>query len=102
MAKNGYYCGGAAVVSGGAQSGLTCNNGGGGGVVVSRKRGREVEQQYYVPPSSAALLPIPGMVAAPAADVAASRFVESGMACTSGRAAAAAFGRAGVGGVSVN
>ncbi|KAF2911169.1 hypothetical protein DAI22_11g157600 [Oryza sativa Japonica Group] len=94
MAKNGYNCGGAAVVSGGAQSGLTCNNGGGGGVVVSTKRGREVEQQYYVPPSSAVLLPIPGMVAAPAADVAASRFVESGMACTSGRAAAAAFGDA--------
>uniref|UniRef100_A0A0E0MG39 RING-type domain-containing protein n=1 Tax=Oryza punctata TaxID=4537 RepID=A0A0E0MG39_ORYPU len=102
MAKNGYNC--AAVVSGGgAQSGLTCNNGGGGGggggVVVSRKRGREVEQQYV--PSSAALLPIPGMVKAvlpspsPAVDVAASRLVESGMACTSGRSpAVASFGDA--------
>lgn len=85
MAKNGYNCGGAAVVSGGAQSGLTCNNGGGGGVVVSTKRGgggAAVLRAAVVGGAAAD----PGMVAAPAADVAASRFVESGMACTSGRA----------------
>ncbi|KAL5205072.1 hypothetical protein ABZP36_009943 [Zizania latifolia] len=95
IAKNGYNC--AAVVSG-AQSGLTCNGGGGGGggVVVSRKRGREVVEQYV--PSSAALLPIPGMVKvgpspSMAVDAAGSRLVESAMACTSGRpAAAASFG----------
>ncbi|XP_003576000.1 probable BOI-related E3 ubiquitin-protein ligase 3 [Brachypodium distachyon] len=71
----------------GAQSDLTCNNNGAGvGALVSRKRGREAVEQHA--PSSSALLPIPGM-AKPVALPAAGRFVESAIASTSGRPAAA-------------